>query len=331
MKKRVLAGLLTAAIAASALTGCGSGDSASNGGNKNAKYQVGVLQLVQHPALDRATEGFKAALHDKLGSEVNIDVQNAAGDTAQCSTIANSFVSAGDDLIFANATGALQAAAAATADIPIVGTSVTDYATALSIDNWSGTTGKNITGTSDLAPLDQQADMLEELFPVADYSKVGIIYCSAEANSKYQADEITKVLTAKGYTVEAFQFSDSNDVASVTQSACDASDVLYVPTDNTAANCAENINNVALPAKTPIIAGEEGICAGCGVATLTIDYYDLGYAAGEMAYDILVNGADPATMQIEYAPEVTKEYNADICEKLGVEIPADYTAIKKDK
>ena len=289
-------------------------------------YQVGVCQLVQHVALDAATQGFQDALKDKLGDAVAFDVQNASGDSNTCSTIMNTFVSNNVDLIMANATPALQAAVAATGDIPVLGTSVTDYATALDMSDWSGATGINVSGTSDLAPLDQQADMLQELFP--DAKKVGLIYCSAEPNSKYQVDVIKGCLEEKGYVCTEYTFADSNDVASVTQNACDGSDVLYIPTDNTAASCTEAIRNVVEPAMIPVIAGEEGICRGCGVATLSISYYDLGYATGEMAYEVLVNGADVASMDIRFAPNVTKEYNAELCGLFGISVPDDYIAIE---
>ena len=289
-------------------------------------YHVGVCQLVQHVALDAATQGFQDALAEKLGDAVVFDVQNASGDSNTCSTIINNFISQNVNLIMANATPALQAAVAGTGDIPILGTSVTDYATALDLDNWNGATGMNVSGTSDLAPLEQQAQMLHELFP--DAKNVGLLYCSAEPNSKYQADKITEYLTALGYTCASYTFADSNDVASVAQNACDGSDVLYIPTDNTAASCTETIRNVVEPAMTPVIAGEEGLCAGCGVATLSISYYDLGYATGLMAYGVLVNGADVATMDIQFAPNVTKEYNAELCELLGIQIPDDYVAIQ---
>ena len=289
-------------------------------------YRVGICQLVQHVALDAATEGFQDALTAKLGDAVVFDVQNASGDSNTCSTIVNNFISANVNLIMANATPALQAAVAATGDIPILGTSVTDYATALDIDDWNGATGMNVSGTSDLAPLEQQAEMLHELFP--DAKKVGLLYCSAEPNSKYQVDVITGYLTAMDYTCAEYTFADSNDVASVTQNACDGSDVLYIPTDNTAASCTEAIRNVVEPALKPVITGEEGLCAGCGVATLSISYYDLGYATGEMAYEVLVNGADVATMNVRFAPNVTKEYNAELCALLGVQVPDDYVAIQ---
>ena len=337
--KKILASLMASVLALS-LVACGSSDTAGETTSPASEtttesttaegktYNVGVIQLVQHVALDAATEGFTAALEEKLGDSVTVTVENAAGDSPTCSTIANQFTSEGVDLIMANATPALQAAQAATDSIPIVATSITDYATALSITDWTGATGINVTGTADLAPLDGQAEMLHELFP--DAKNVGVIYCSAEANSVYQATTIEGYLKELGYSVTEYTFSDSNDVASVTQAACDGSDVIYVPTDNTAASCAETINNVAVSAKVPIIAGEEGICKGCGVATLSISYYDIGYAAGLMAYEILVNGADPATMDIQYAAEFTKEYNPVIVEELGIEIPEDYVAIEME-
>ncbi len=289
-------------------------------------YTVGICQLVQHVALDAATQGFKDALTEKLGDRVVFDEQNAAGDSATCTTICNQFVTSEYDLILGNATAALQAAVAATDTIPILGTSITDYATALDISDWTGQTGTNVSGTSDLAPLEQQAEMIQTLFP--DAKNVGILYCSAEPNSKYQSTVITAALTDMGYNVTEYTFADSNDVAQVTQSACNDSDVLYIPTDNTAASCTEAIDNVASPAGVPIVAGEEGICEGCGVATLSISYYDIGYATGEMAYEILENGADVSTMDIQYAPNVTYEYMADRCEALGITVPDDYVAIE---
>lgn len=289
-------------------------------------YNIGICQLVQHVALDAATEGFQQALKDLLGEEnVNFDLQNASGDSATCATIVNQFVSADVDLILSNGTAALQAAAAGTSEIPILGTSITDYATALEIDDWTGTTGTNISGTSDLAPLEEQAALLNELFP--DAQNVGLLYCSAEANSAYQVNTIQGYLEEYGYTCTPYTFADSNDLASVTTTASSECDVIYVPTDNTAASNTEIINNICLPAGVPVVAGEEGICGGCGVATLSIDYYDIGYAAGEMAYEILANGADITTMAVEYAPQVTKKYNAANCESLGIEVPEGYVAI----
>ena len=302
--------------------------SCSAGNTNEDTYNVGICQLVQHEALDAATEGFKDALFTLLeedGKKVNFIEQNASGDAATCVTICNQLVAENVDLIMGNATAALQAAAAASATIPVVGTSITDYATALEIEGWNGKTGSNITGTADLAPLDQQAAMIQELFP--DAEKVAILYCSAEANSVYQSDVITGYLTEMGYEVEVFTFADSNDVANVTTAACAAADVIYIPTDNTAASCTETIANVAIPAGKPIVAGEAGICSGCGVATLSIDYYNIGYAAGVMAYDILVNGTNPGEMDIQYAPEVKKLFNAANCEALGITVPEDYASL----
>lgn len=323
MKKKIIAMAMLMALSLTSLAACGKSGSQSN---PNAKYKVGVCQLVQHAALDAATEGFTAALKDELGDEVSVEVQNASGDSATCATICNTFVSEGVDLIMGNATPALVSASQATASIPIVGTSITDYATALDISDWNGKTGINVTGASDLAPLDKQAELLKELFP--DAKKVGIVYCTAEANSKYQSTEITKTLKSMGYEVTEFTFSDSNDIQSVVTNACSNSDVLYIPTDNQAAAATETINNVALAAKVPIVCGEEGICEGCGVATLSISYYDMGYNAGKMAAKILKEGADPSTMDIQYSNEFTKKYNADICKTLGITPPDGYIAIE---
>ena len=213
----------------------------------------------------------------------------------------------------ANATPALQAAQAATNSIPILGTSVTEYGVALGLSDFDGTVGGNVSGTSDLAPLDQQAQMIVEW--MSDAKKVGLLYCSAEANSQYQVDEVQKYLEAAGVTATQYSFSDSNDLASVCQKAADENDALYVPTDNT------------VPAKKPVFAGEEGICSGCGVATLSISYYDLGYTTGEMAAKILAGEADISTMPIEYT-DVTKKYNKAICDDLGLTVPEGYEEIE---
>jgi putative ABC transport system substrate-binding protein len=316
MKKKLVAALMAAVMAVSV---------AACGGSGEKTYKIGICQLVQHDALDAATKGFEDALTEKLGDSVTFDFQNASGESANCATIVNGFVSDNVDLILANATAPLQAAASATSTIPILGTSITDYATALEISDWTGVVGGNISGTSDLAPLDQQAEMIQELFP--DAKKVGLLYCSNEANSVYQCTEVQKYLTDLGYEATLYAFTDSNDVTSVTQSAADSEDVLYIPTDNTAASNTEAIANVVIPAGLPVVAGEEGICEGCGVATLSISYYDIGYKTGEMAYEILVNGADISTMEVEYAPNVTKEYNAANSDALGITIPEGYTAI----
>lgn len=333
MNKKLLALILAGAMTLG-LTACGgsqeqspaeTGDDSSAPESSGATYTVGICQYAPHDALDAATQGFQDALTEAFGDAVDFDLQNAAGDTPTCATIANGFVSAGVDLILANATAPLQAAVAATSDIPILGTSVTEYGVALGISDFTGVVGTNVSGTSDLAPLDQQAAMVKDLFPNAQ--TVGLVYCSGEANSQYQVDTVKGYLEELGYTCELYSFVDSNDVTSVVKTACDNSDVLYIPTDNTAASNAEAINNVAQPAGVPIVAGEENICAGCGVATLSINYYDLGVATGKMAVRILKDGEDISTMAIEYAPQFTKKYNVDLADALGVTIPEDYTAI----
>lgn len=319
--KKFLAILLTAVMSLG-LVACG------NSSSDKKTYNVGICQLVQHEALDAATQGFKDALTEELGEDaVTFDEQNAQGDSATCSTIINGFVSDNVDLILANATPALQAAQAGTNEIPILGTSVTEYGVALGIKDFDGLVGSNISGTSDLAPLDQQAAMLKELFP--NKKNVGLVYCTAEANSQYQVDTVKKELENLGYTCKLYGFSDSNDLNSVAKTAADESDVIYVPTDNTVASNASIIDNICRPAKIPVIAGEEGVCKGCGVATLSISYYDLGVATGKMAAKVLTGESKIEEMKIEYAPEFTKKYNKEICEDLGIEIPDDYVAIEE--
>ena len=287
-------------------------------------YTVGVCQLVQHEALDAATQGFVDALTEELGDAVTIDVQNASGDSVNCGTIVNGFVSKGVDLIMANATPALTAAVSATADIPILGTSITAYGVALDIDDFNGTVGGNVSGTSDLADLQAQAQMILDWFP--ETKTVGLLFCSAEPNSRYQIDEVRKALEAQGVTCEEFAFTDSNDVSSVTQKAADFSDVVYIPTDNTAASNTEAIANVLLPAGVPAICGEEGLCRGCGVATLSISYYDLGVTTGKMAAKILKGEANISEMPVEYT-DATPKYNASICDQLGITPLDGYEAI----
>ena len=339
MKKKLIALLLAAAMVL-ALAACASTADApaadapaseapaaeAPAASDGKTYVVGICQLVQHDALDAATQGFKDALTEALGDAVTFDEQNASGDIPTCGTIVNGFAANNVDLILANATPALQAAVSATQTIPILGTAVTEYGVALDIEGFDGTVGGNVSGTSDLAPLDQQAQMLMELLP--DAKTVGILYCSAEANSVYQADVVKACLEDAGLTVNIYTFADSNDVATVTSTACSECDALYIPTDNTAASCTEAINNVAEPAGVPIIAGEEGICKGCGIATLSISYYDLGVTTGKMAAKILTGEADISEMPIEYYQNPVKKYDAARCELLGITVPDDYTAIE---
>ena len=320
MKKYIA--LVLALIMVLSMTACGT-EPADDG-----KLTIGICQIEPHPALDAATQGFKDALIAEFGAE-NIEFleQNAAGDSNTLNTIINDFVSKKVDLILANATPVLQTAAAATTVIPILGTSVTEYGVALDIDNFDGLVGGNISGTSDLAPLEEQADMILEWFPEA--KNIGLLYCLAEANSKYQVDVVKAYLETKGLNVTLFGFSSTNDLAAVTQEAADASDVIYVPTDNTVANSTGIINEICLAAKVPVIAGEEGICSGCGVATLSISYYDLGVTTGEMAIKILKGEADISTMRIQYAAAPTAKYDAERCAELGLTPPEGYVAIEK--
>ena len=318
--KKIIAALLTVLMLLG-LTACGASAPADDG-----KYVVGVVQLVPHVALDAATQGVVEKLTELLGEEnVTIEVKVAAGDSATCAPIVNDFVTQNVDLIMANATPALQAAAAATADIPILGTSVTEYGVAMGIEGFDSIVGGNVSGTSDLAPLSEQAAMIKEWFP--DAKTVGLLYCSAEANSQYQVDVVKAELEKLGYTAEYYSFSDSNDLAAVTEKAAAESDVIYVPTDNTVAANTGIIDNICQPAGIPVIAGEEGICGGCGVATLSISYYDLGVATGKMAAKILTGEAYISEMPIEYAPQFTKKYNPTICDALGLTAPEGYVAI----
>ena len=325
--KRALPLMLASAMALSLAACSGDGGQASDpvqaasaSGQGGETYVVGICQQATHDALDAATQGFKDALIQAFGEDgVEFKEGNAGGEFANCGTIVDGFLAEGVDLILANATYPLQAAAAATAEVPILGTSVTNYETAL------GTVGDNVSGTSDLAPLDEQAAMIQELFP--DAQNVGLLYCSGEPNSVYQVTTIQGYLEEMGYTCEQYAFTDVNDLSSVAQTACDGSDVIYIPTDNTAAANTETIANVVIPAGVPVIAGESGICSGCGVATLSISYYDLGYTTGQMAAQILTGEADISTMPIEYAPNVTPMYNAANCEALNLTMPEGYEPI----
>lgn len=333
MKLKKAAAILIAAAMTASLAACGSSSSGESSSGSSAgsdgTYTIGICQQMEHPALDAATEGFQDACKEKFGGDnVEFDVQNAQGEQTMCSTIINNFVSSDVDLILANATLPLQTAAQATADIPILGTSVTDFASALGISDWTGATGVNISGTCDLAPIEEQEDMLTELLPEA--KTVGILYCSAESNSKYQAELFEAELEKDGIEYKEYTAADSNEIQSVVTNAVSECNAIYIPTDNTMASNTQIINNICLPAKVPVIAGEQGICSGCGIATLSISYYDIGYRAGEMAYEILAEGADISTMEIETAPQVTKMYNPAICEELGITVPDDYEAIEAE-
>ncbi|MDE6470704.1 MAG: ABC transporter substrate-binding protein [Eubacterium sp.] len=324
--KKIGAIALTAAMIGSVFTGCSS--KTDNPEDKDT-YKVGICQLMQHPALDKATKGFQDALTEMLGDKVEFSYQNASGDSAACATIANQFVSNDVDLIMANATAALQACTTATAasKIPVVATSITNFGVALDIEMGpTDATGINVTGTHDLAPLEKQAEQLTTLFPEA--KNVGILYCSSEANSKFQSDGMEEILKAQGLNVNIYTFSDSNDLQAVAKKAAAASDVIYIPTDNTVADNGAVVDAACTEANTPIISGESDACAAYrGVATYSIDFYEIGYNAGKMAYEILVNGADPATMNIQAPQTLTAQYLPEKAEEFNVQIPEDYVIL----
>jgi putative ABC transport system substrate-binding protein len=316
--KKVFA-MILAAVMLMSMTACA--------GQEDGKYVIGICQLMEHPALSAATQGFKDAVIAELGEEnVTFDVQIAAGEASTCTNIVLDFVSSEVDLILANATPALQAAFAATEDIPILGTSITEYSVAMGLKDYNGVVGGNVSGTSDLAPLDQQAAMIKEWFP--DAKTVGLLYCAAEPNSKYQVDTVQAELEKLGLTCKQHSFSSTADMDMVTRNAAAESDVIYVPTDNVIAEATGIIKGICVPAGVPVIAGEQGVCSGCGVATLSIDYYDLGVATGKMAVKILTGQADISTMPVEYAPEFKKLYNPEICSEMKINIPEGYSPIE---
>ena len=295
----------------------------------DASYTIGICQLVQHAALDAATQGFRDALTEKLGDKVTFDEQNAQGDSATCSTIVTGFVANDYDLIMANATPALLAAVSATDTIPVLGTSVTDYFSALQLDaTEDGATGMNVSGTSDGVPAQLYADCLMELVPEA--KTVAIIYCSAEPNSVIQADQFIACMDELGVATTVNTFTDSNDIQAVVTAAIEGADAVYIPTDNTAASNMTIVSNICTPAGIPVICGEEGMCGAGGLATVSISYYDIGYVCGEMAYEILVNGADVSAMPIGYAANPVKKYNADVAEAIAFELPEEYEPIAVD-
>lgn len=306
--KKYLRGIVFLVTLCLLLTSCGS----------NGSFTIGICQQMPHKALDSASQGFMDTLTEKFGEDgVQFLEQNAQGESTSCTSIINHFVNRNADLILANGTTALQAAVNGTGTIPILGTSITDYGTVLGMENFNGITGTNVSGTSDLTPLDQQAQMILDLYP--DTKTVGLLYCSAEPNSDYQVKGIRAYLEQAGVTCTDYPFFDSNEIAAVAQACAASSDVIYIPTDNTAASSAEAIGGAVLHTGTPIIGGDEGICRSCGVATLCIDYYQLGEMTGRMAVEILTGNADPAEMPVEYAPAYLKLYNPGICAELGVD------------
>ncbi|HIS66521.1 MAG TPA: ABC transporter substrate-binding protein [Candidatus Scatomorpha merdipullorum] len=321
MHKELLSAALAAALTLS-LAGCGSGEGADDSFDG---YTVGICEQMEHVSLSEATRGFKDALVEAFGEDgVRFSEGNALGEQNSCATIIDGFIAEGVDLILANATWPLQAAASATSEIPVLGTSVTDYATALDLGEFDGVIGTNVSGTSDLVPLEDQAALIKELFPEA--GTVGLLYCSGEPNSVYQVETVRAELEGMGYACEAYAFTDANDLGAVAQTACDGSDLIYIPTDNTVAANTETVANVVIPAGVPVVGGDPGICSGCGVATITCDYYELGRLTGELAAEILRGETDVSALPVQYL-EPLKVYNAENCAALGVEIPEGYTPL----
>lgn len=315
MKTKKILSIALAAIMvvmAFALCGCQVKD--------DGTYVVGIVQLAEHSALDAATEGFQAALTEKLGDKVSFEVKNAQGEQTNCSTIVTGFVNANVDLIMANATNAVKAAREATDKIPIVGTSVTDYVASGLVDS-KEKPGANVTGASDNNPVGVQVELMKALCP--NVKTVGIVYCSGEENSKIQADEAKAAFEKAGYTVKLYTVADSNDIQPVVTQACNEVDGFYEPTDNLIAANVPAMANVATAAGKPVIVGEESMCRAGFLATYSISYYDLGYNAGLMAYDILVNGKDPAEMPIyEFSTEdLTLIINEETAKALNITVP----------
>ena len=322
MKKKLLSAALAATMALTLAACGGEGQSADDPDG----YTIGICEQMEHVSLSEATQGFMDGLTELLGADkVVFREQNAGGEQTNCTTIMNGFLAEGVDLILANATWPLQAAASATADTPILGTSVTDYAVALGLEDFDGTVGGNISGTSDLVDLEAQAAIISELFP--DAGTVGLLYCSGEPNSVYQIETVRGYLEPLGYACEIFAFTDVNDLASVTQAACDASDVIYIPTDNTVATNVESVANVVLPAGVPVVGGDPGICSGCGVATIATDYYELGRLTAKMAAQVLTGEADISSMPVQYGA-MEKIYDPENCELLGISIPEGYNPVE---
>ena len=330
--KKTFAFLLSLGLAVSMLAGCGSkttqteapasteaaqteapADSASDD-----TYKIGVIQYVQHDALDASNEGFFAALDD-LGISYEADQQNAAGEASSCQTIAETLVNNGNDLIFAIATPAAQSVAGVTTEIPIVLTAVTDPAESGLVES-NDAPGGNVTGTSDLTPVTEQIDLLKELIPEA--KTVGILYCSAESNSVLQAEMAKEAGEEAGLASEDYTVSSSNEIQTVVESMIGKVDAIYAPTDNMIAAGMATVAMVANENKIPVICGEEGMVKEGGFATYGINYYELGYKAGEMAAQILTEGADPAEMPIGYlaAEECSLMINGDTAETLGIDV-----------
>ncbi len=326
--KRFLSLMTAAVLSMTLLSGCGgSGEDAAkeDGQAMKTPVDIGIIQLTEHPALDAAREGFIQGLADagyNDGDKVNIEVQNAQGDQSNLQTISQKFVSDGKDLILAIATPAAQAIAAETKDIPILVTAVTDPA-AVGLCDSNEVPGGNLSGTSDLTPVEEQIDLLTEILP--DAKKITVMYCSGEDNSAIQADMAEEAAKAKGLEVIRKTVTSSNDVAQVTESVIGTCDAVYIPTDNVLASSMPLVSSITNPAGLPVIVGEQGPLEGGGLASVTISYSDLGRTTAEMAVKI-IEGADISTMPIGYSSNPQLMINTDTVSELGITIPADIEA-----
>lgn len=289
-------------------------------------FKIGILQFVEHPALDASREGFVQALADNGyidGKNITLDVQNAQADSTNMQTISQRFVNNKEDLILAIATPAVQGMAAETTTIPILGTAVTDYVSAKLV-NSNEAPGGNVSGTSDMNPVKDQIDLLVKLVPTA--KTVGLLYTSSEDNSILQAKLVKEACAALGLTVIEATVTNSNDVQQVTQSLVGKVDAIYIPTDNILASAMPIVGDITMEAKIPTICGESNMVLGGGFATYGVDYYNLGYQTGEMAVRILKGEATTATMPIEFLEKCEFAINGDVAEALGITIPSDLTS-----
>ncbi|WP_346676113.1 ABC transporter substrate-binding protein [Enorma phocaeensis] len=322
-RRSFTAGILGTGAIALGLAGCSGEQGAGSGSGSAAasgSYRIGVLQLTQHAALDAANEGFIAAL-DEAGIDYEADQQNASNDQNACQTIAQTFVNDGCDLILAIATPAAQAVLGATQDIPVVGTAITDFAASGLVDS-NDAPGGNLTGTSDMNPVEDQIALLQQLIP--DASTVGLLFCTAESNSEIQIEMAEEALDAAGIGHERFTVSSSNEIQSVVETMVGQVDVVYAPTDNTIAAAMTQVASIANAAGVPTICGEVGMVEAGGLASVSINYYELGYRAGEMAVEILTEGADPAEMPIETmdAEDCDLVYNQATADEIGIDVSA---------
>ncbi|WP_273384629.1 ABC transporter substrate-binding protein [Enorma phocaeensis] len=322
-RRSFTAGILGTGAIALGLAGCSGEQGAGSGSGSAAasgSYRIGVLQLTQHAALDAANEGFIAAL-DEAGIDYEADQQNASNDQNACQTIAQTFVNDGCDLILAIATPAAQAVLGATQDIPVVGTAITDFAASGLVDS-NDAPGGNLTGTSDMNPVEDQIALLQQLIP--DAGTVGLLFCTAESNSEIQIEMAEEALDAAGIGHERFTVSSSNEIQSVVETMVGQVDVVYAPTDNTIAAAMTQVASIANAAGVPTICGEVGMVEAGGLASVSINYYELGYRAGEMAVEILTEGADPAEMPIETmdAEDCDLVYNQATADEIGIDVSA---------